>query len=355
MKGLTAKNTLQNRFAVTLLALLLAVAGPFIYAQVRAGNAPQRAIKISTSDPSAVATYEVSFTTASAGNLGSIRIQFCSNDPFPGTPCTPPADINLLASTLSDQTGEIGFSIDPSSTINNVLLSRVPVPTVAGTAVSYTFDGAINTSEIGTQFVRLQTFATSDGTGPASDYGGLAYAIGVEKFAISAEVPPFLLFCSGVVINDNFCNSVTGDYINFGNLSSGSASSATSELLVTTNGESGYTTQLSGNTMTSGTNTIAAMVADDVSRPGTQQFGLNLRANATPAVGVDPVGPGLGQPTADYNIPNEYRFASGEIIAGGSQPEDTRKYTVSYIVNIAAGQPIGIYVTTVTYITLANF
>jgi hypothetical protein len=355
MKGFAAKNTLHNRFVAILMALLLGVAGPFIYMNVRAGNAPQRSIKLSSTEASAVATYEFSFTTFSAGNLGSIQMQFCSNDPFPGQPCTMPNGINILASTLTAQTGATGFVIDPSSTANNIILSRLPTPVIAGTPVSYTFEGAINTSKVGTEYVRLQTFATSNATGVPSDYGGMAYAIGTEKVSVSAEVPPFLLFCSGVTILDNFCSTVVGNYIDFGNLSPTATKSATTEFLVATNGGSGYSVSVSGNTMISGNNIIPAIAGGDVSRPGVNQFGLNLRANTTPAVGVDPVGPGLGQPTANYNTPDVFRFDSGETIASSPQPEDTRKYTVSYLVNINNSLPVGIYVTTVTYTTLANF
>ncbi len=85
------------------------------------------------------------------------------------------------------------------------------------------------------------------------------------------------------------------------------------------------------------------------------QFGINLRANATPTVGSEPSGPGLGTPTADYNIPDRYKFNSGEVIAGYTAPEDTRRYTVSYLVNVSNAQPVGIYVTTITYVSLANF
>jgi hypothetical protein len=124
---------------------------------------------------------------------------------------------------------------------------------------------------------------------------------------------------------------------------------------VATNGAAGYNISLGGTTMTSGNNVINAMAVDDVSRPGVSQFGINLRANTTPAIGSEPSGPGLGTPTADYNIPDRYKFSSGEIIAGYTGPEDTRRYTVSYIVNVNNTQPVGIYVTTITYVSLANF
>lgn len=355
MRVLTAKQIVNNRLVVIIIALLLVATGPFIYWHVRAGRVSLRSIKISNNETSMASSYVVSFTTFSAGLMGSVQIQICLNDPFPGQPCTAPNGINMLAATLSSQTGETGFSVDPSSTSNNIVLSRVPAASAAGVPVSFTLDGVINPSDPASYYVRLQTFASTDGTGSATDSGGLAYVIGNDKLSISAEVPPYLLFCSGITINDNFCNSVTGNYVDFGNFLPVSASSATTELLVATNGELGYTIQLSGNTMVSGNNVIAALNTNDVSRPGVNQFGLNLRANATPTVGSDPSGPGTGQPTAAYNIPNQFRFNGGDIIASNSAPEDTRHYTVSYLVNRAAAQPVGIYSTTITYVSLANF
>ena len=355
MRVLTTKQIVNNRLVVGMMALLLVVTGPFIYMQVRAGHALLRSIQITNSMPLASAQYIVSFTTASAGIMGSVQIQICSNDPFPGQPCTVPNGLDMLGATFSAQTGETGFSVDPSSTANNIILSRLPTASASSVPVSFTFDNVINPANPATYYVRLQTFASTDGTGAATDDGGLAYAVRDNNLAVSAEVPPFLLFCSGITINDIYCNSVTGNYVDFGSLHPTSASSATTQLLVTTNGASGYTTQLSGNTMISGNNAITSLVTNDVSRPGVNQFGLNLRANTTPAVGSDPSGPGTGQPSPAYNIPNQYRFNSGEIIASNALPEDTRLYTVSYLLNISASQPIGIYSTTISYITLANF
>jgi hypothetical protein len=92
-----------------------------------------------------------------------------------------------------------------------------------------------------------------------------------------------------------------------------------------------------------------------VSRPGLPQFGFNLRANSSPAGGSDPIGPGVGTPQAGYNQPNIYRFVNGDVIASTTAPDDIRQYTASYLVNVSAAQPAGIYVSTVTYVCLANF
>jgi hypothetical protein len=37
------------------------------------------------------------------------------------------------------------------------------------------------------------------------------------------------------------------------------------------------------------------------------------------------------------------------------QPDDVRKYTATYIANVPNNQAAGIYVSTITYVCLANF
>jgi len=110
-----------------------------------------------------------------------------------------------------------------------------------------------------------------------------------------------------------------------------------------------------GSSMTSGSNVIPAMAGGGPSVKGTSQFGLNLRANTNPVIGQEVTGPGVAGITANYANQNQFRFNSGDVLASTLGPDDFRKYTVSYIVNVAAGQPGGVYSTTLTYVCLANF
>ena len=126
-------------------------------------------------------------------------------------------------------------------------------------------------------------------------------------------------------------------------------------MLVATNAAQGYTIYMGGTTLISGNNIISELVGNDVSRPGVGQFGINLRANSSPSVGSEPAGPGNGVPTTNYGQTNRFRFVSGESLATYPAPDDIRQYTVSYIVNVPATQPSGVYVSTLTYVCLANF
>lgn len=314
-----------------------------------------RSLQFSDNRPSHVATYQLSFTIPAAETLGSIELQVCTNSSLEGDPCTAPPGFDISSAVLSNQSGEAGFTILASATnANTIVLTRAPSGTIPGDVVSYTFDNITNPSGTGSFFGRIATFASTDATGASNDFGGLAMSIN-QEVDINTVVPPYLLFCSGIAITGFDCSTASGDYVNFGNLSSASTATATTQMVTATNASNGYVMQVYGTTMTSGNNVIAAIANPDVSRPGTAQFGLNLVANMTPAIGTDPQGPGSAAALSGYNQPDFFKFASGDSIASTITSDDFRKFTSSYILNIPAGQPIGVYATTLTFVSLANF
>ena len=339
--------------AAAVCAGLLVFIGHNLLAPAYGAQLGYRSLQLTSNEISAVGEYRLSFDLSTAGPLGSVLVQFCSNDPLAGTPCTPPGGFDDSTAVLTQQTGQTGFSISPASTANQLILTRPPA--VAGTGpASYHFTDITNPSSPGSYYVRVQTFASTDATGPASDYGGIAFAI-TNDLAVSAEVPPYLIFCTGVTIGGLNCANATGDNIDFGELGSNRTGHGTSQILAATNADGGYNVTMDGTTLTSGNNVIAALTISDVSRPGTPQFGLNLRANSTPAGGSDPAGPGLTNPQPPYALANVYRFVAGETLITNSAPDDARQYTASYIANVPTTQSAGVYVSTITYICLANF
>lgn len=340
-----------------LTAILLVAAG---WTAVRLGSPPaygaqlgKRSLQVSNYEVGATAEYRLTFELPGSGLLGSIRIQFCSNDPLQTTACVAPNGFSASGAVLADQSGPVGLTISGASTANQIILTRTAATEPAGQA-SYDFTGITNPADSGAYYVRVQTFASDDASGPGSDYGGIAYLIS-NSFEISAEVPPYLLFCTAVKIPGLNCTGASGSYIDFGELSPQKTGSGTSQLLVASNAQNGYSVWADGTTLTSGNNEILALAAGDVSRPGVGQFGFNLRSNVTPAAGQDPSGPGTSLPATQYDQPNFYRFADGDTIITTAGPDDVRKYTASYIANIPAAQPAGIYVSTITYVCLANF
>lgn len=338
------------------LLLLPAVLGGVVFWSSHVGGIQlqTRSVRLANSEASATTRYAISFVHQSASPVGSIRFQICANDPLIGQPCTPPAGFGAGAAVLEVETGINGFVISPASTANEIILTRPPAAPPANTAASYEFSNIVNPTSAGTYFMRVESFASTDATGSHLDYGGLAFNIN-RSVTINVTVPPFLLFCTGVTIQPYDCGTATGAYTDFGDFSPTTTRTGKLQMLVATNAEFGYTVRAFGTTLTSGVNTITPLAAPDVSRPGVNQFGMNLRANVNPTVGQEVQGSGVASISPGYNTPNTYKFVSGDVIASSTTSDAYRLYTISYIVNIATGQPPGIYVTTLQYIALATF
>lgn len=312
-----------------------------------------RSLKLSDSTAGVTTNYSFSFRPPSLESIQTIVLQLCSNDPFAGTPCTAPTGLDVSGASLTDQTGDIGFTISPSTTANELVLSRAPFASNGGQD-TYGFSNIVNPSQNGSYYVRIQTFPDSDTSNPATYYGGIAFAIN-DSVSVHVVVPPYLLFCTGVVITGTNCNNAQGDYVDFGELSSRQAAVGTSQMVAASNAIDGYNIRVSGVTMTSGIHVIPALTGDDVSRPGVSQFGMNLRANSSPSGGTDVAGPGNGAPTNGYGQVNFFRFNDGDVVASSNTPDDARKYTAMYVVNVDKSQDPGVYVSTVTYIALGSF
>lgn len=313
----------------------------------------QRSLLVQNPQPNVTTTYEFVFTILDATNVGSVSMQFCDNSPLEGFPCNPPSGMDASGISLEQISGFNDLTIT-STTANSILLSRPSTPVAAPMTVDFKLHNLVNPSAAGSYYARVSTYSSVDGTGPSVGYGGLAFSL-VPLIGITTEVPPYLLFCTGTTVSGLDCGTASGSYINFGNISPQRTKSAESQMLLATNAANGYNITINGNTLTSGNNVISGLTAQDVSRPGVSQFGINLRANADPVIGSDVSGPGSGQPVAPYATPNSYAFHTGDIVAFSGAVEDYRKYTVSYIVNMSQGQPAGVYVSTLSYVATANF
>lgn len=313
-----------------------------------------RFIEISSATPSATANHNFQFTLPSTTTLGSIVFYYCENSALLQHPCTPPPGLDVLSAALSAQTGNTGFSIDvANSTANKIVLTRTPA---AGAIIAstYNFSGIINPSTAGsTEFVRITTYPTIDGSGPYTDNGTVAFAT-IPTLNVGASVPPFLSMCAAISVAID-CSSASGSSIDFGNFSASSPRSATSQFAIASNSVTGHVVYTLGTTMTSGNNTITPLSFPTANFPGNSQFGINLRDNSSPNVGGEPDGSGTAIPTPDYNLANLFTFRPGDLIASSNLPSDYNRMTISYMANINASQPVGVYSTTITYLGVAQF
>ena len=158
------------------------------------------------------------------------------------------------------------------------------------------------------------------------------------------DLPPVLIF------------NVTSNSVDLGTLSTSGPAAATSTFDAATNADYGYAVTISGSTLThsGGSATIDAMANTLPSSPGTEQFGINLVANTSPSVGVNPSG-GSGQAASGYNTANNFKFVSGETIASANSFSSTTYYNISYLANIATSTEAGIYNTNLDLIVTATF
>jgi hypothetical protein len=334
--------------------LLLTIAGPLRISTVSGANLASRELHIADSEAGVTTIYKITLSGQSAGTIGSIRLQLCTNDPFPGTPCTAPGGLDFLGSNLASQSGMTGFSIHLGTTANELILTRVPAASVPGVVV-FELTNVVNPAAGGSYFGRLETFVSTDATGASTDASGLAFAISQGQVNVQSVVPPYLLFCAGNTVQAFDCTTAQGNYVDFGEFSPTQTATGQTQMIVATNADFGYTIRVLGTTLTSGINVIPAVNFPDISRIGTSQFGLNLRANSTPPVGNNVQGTGVGTVMPDYNSPNFYKFLSGDVLVSSVDPDYIRLFTVTYIANISSSQAPGIYVSTLQYIALASF
>src|SRR5262249_36782928 len=110
----------------------------------------------------------------------------------------------------------------------------------------------------------------------------------------------------------------------------------------------GYTLQISGAAPSQGTHHLTALATPTTSHQGAEQFGVNLVANSTPAVGANPVqvpsgSIGFGTVTDDYITPDLFKYVEGEPVAQSSTSNGETDYTLSMIINVSNITPGGRY------------
>lgn len=148
---------------------------------------------------------------------------------------------------------------------------------------------------------------------------------------------------------------VNNTNVDLGNLDTSTTGSGSGVFWVRTYLSSAYVVQTMSNPPTSeGGRVLAAKSTLGAPIAGTEEFGINLVANTTPAIGADPLNVpdnsfADGTVNSGYNTPNQFKYGVGDIIAhsaatAGNEAVGRTDYTVSYIANINSITPAGTYV-----------
>jgi hypothetical protein len=326
------------------------VAALVLGGQAQAAGLAPRSIQVGSSGQGVTTSYTINATTATGANIGSIGFQFCTT--ATGA-CVVPGGVDTTATTLTAQSPG-GFTMNHTTNGAPFIFDAGTPLIAASTAMSYTLGVVKNPTTANlSYYVRITTYTGTDGATGAVDTGTVALST-AQPVQLTGVTPEILVFCVGTNITGN-CTTISGNTIDFGDFSPTATRSGMSVMQAQTNAANGYVVTVTGTTLASGVNTIPALAAQTGSVIGTSQFGLNLRANATPAVGADPTGVGTGTYTGTYGTANQYRFNNGDPVASAAVPTNANTFTSSYIVNIGGAQAAGVYTATMTYICTASF
>lgn len=313
----------------------------------------QRSLYMQSARPGATTSYTISFRYMSPQDIGSVDMLFCKS-PIPYEPCEVPAGLDLSGATLTNQTGETGYSI-VSNTTGHIILGRTAAP-ITNPSSSYTFTGIVNPTDTAKAFsIRLKSLGSSNGSGPQVDFGSVRGQV-TNSVVLETQVPPMLMFCVAGEVNDDCTETNENYFADMGDLSPTTTLTAQSQMSVGTNASGGFAITANGNPMSAGTSVIDGISSPAASRPGTNQFGINLVANNQPLVGLDPQGPfANAMASPGYGTPNYYKYVPGDTIAYSPNVSLMKKFTVSYIVNVSNSLRAGVYSTTINYIASGRF
>ncbi len=179
-------------YVVAAITLALAIILPAI---VSAAQVTARSIQLSSASVSSTnVTYGVNFTPVSSA--GAFVVDFCSNTPLIGQPCTPPTGFTAAGAA----TATSGFTID-SATTNRVVVAG----SMTATPTTVDISGINNPSVSGTMYARIVTFDT-----PVNAAASTPEALGssaVDDGAVALSITPTIGISGDVLESITFCVS----------------------------------------------------------------------------------------------------------------------------------------------------
>ncbi len=230
---------------ITVVVLSIFAVLPLLYSRpADAAQITNRSVEISTSKPSATnVTYTYGFTTATTGNIGSIKFEACTT-PL-GTCTSPGGTTQMNAGTQASISGWSGGSFTRNATGAGSCTAAANVLCVDRTAASETagartlgWNTQTNPTAVASYYVRITTYS-DNAWATAVDDGVVAYAI-INQLTINARVQENLQFCVGATtVNDATtspgvdCSAISGSTVDLGAIDT---NISTSPVAVTPNG-----------------------------------------------------------------------------------------------------------------------
>ncbi len=345
-------HTWRAVFSEEALALMLVLL-VFMVPDAAATRLQQRGLFMRHNEPGVATDYTVSFRYTTPAAIGSVDMLFCDS-PIPYEPCVTPAGLTVAGASLTNQTGETGFAIS-TQTANHIVLTRPPSMTTSGLS-SYTFSNVVNPTNTNHAFsIRLRTHTSTNASGTQVDFGSVRGQV-ATGISLETQVPPMLIFCIAQQVELHCTSTNDVYYHDMGELSPRSTLTAQSQMAVGTNASGGFAITAYGTPPTAGTSVIAGLSTPTESRPGINQFGINLAANSSPQIGKDPEGTWTNAIAAPgYGTTNKYKYVSGDVVASSPDVSLMKRFTVSYILNSSEDLRAGVYTTTITFVASGRF
>ena len=414
MQGLQQLVKRSGLLSVALVFVALLVVAIFnVTPKADATSLANRSMSISSSSVGTVTTgaagsgsngqkakYTFTFTPTTA-TISSLSIMFCTT-PIPASAsCTTPTGFDashvasIQSTTLAGSPSLDTSTTDPSNSqgvcnggttvrTNCILLKWTTGTAQTGSSVNVVFGGGssdyiTNPTSTGTFFARITTYSDNAYTNVVDS--GTTASSTATQVTITAKVQEALNFSVGTAVtapsttcaafSDSGALSI-GDPTN--GLSSTTAFDGHSYFRVATNALNGTIVYYSGDTLKSGSNSIAAAGTTQptpttavASSPGTAQFGLAIDSSDTQS--------GSGYSFSSLTATSPYTAGNGTITSGGSalfafapssvttpvQIASTSNVitcdtgSVRYLANIATNTPPGIYTTTINYIAVPTY
>ena len=191
---------------------------------------------------------------------------------------------------------------------------------------------------------------------------GSAGALGVGESSSASTAA----FAGNINPTDEYLEMVVNTTtVNLGTLSNAATSSGTGTFYVRTYLNGGYTVQTISDPPTNESGfSLAAKSALAAPIIGTEEFGINLVLNTSPAIGANPfkqpdntTNYATGVAAAGYNTTNNFKYVKNDIIAqsGAGRAWGQTDFTISYIVNISAITRAGLYQMAHTLVVITTF
>ncbi len=197
--------------------------------------------------------------------------------------------------------------------------------------------------------VEESSFSSGSGFGTSTSYGAQG---SIGDFGGAAYSTNYGAYAGPITPNEEYLEVfVDAATIDFGTLSSSVTSTGTASFYVRAYLNSSYSVvTLSQPPTSENGDTIAPLTSSAAPSTGTEQFGINLVANTSPAIGADPAHQpdstyANGVAATGYDTDGQFRYNAGESIASstGEPAWGQTNFTISYIANISVLTEAGSY------------